>query len=206
MRDAPEHEVERGRLDAILAGDARFLKQEHIRLATAPAKVNFRDRKHEMYYNLMVDFCNNHLPIGLQHIRFYGYGAPPQEGLGIQIHPGVRYGSANHSRGFNSRYGYIDDRIPVVIQGIYESTVAVRDEQPVFPWNHWNNILGIGAWKYQEVHPINAVPATAFTSHFALSDIEMSYGHFWLTFSMITSTRPEDLMNGNEDDDQLLHF
>jgi hypothetical protein len=49
-----------------------------------------------------------------------------------------------------------------------------------------NNILGIGAWKYQEVHPINAVPATAFTSHFALSDIEMSYGHFWLTFSMIT--------------------
>ncbi|QRW24340.1 Transposase family Tnp2 protein [Rhizoctonia solani] len=222
MRDAPEHKVQRGRLDAILAGDARFLEQEHIWLATAPAKVNFRDHKHQAYYNLMVEYCNNHCPIGLHNVRFYGYGAPPPEGIQVQLHPsrstlayphfrwyGVRYGSANHTQGFGSRYGYIDDQTPVTIQGIYESTVTVLGKQykflavmiqkfvapaepPAFPWNHWDHILGIGAWVYQELQPVEAVPASAFTGLFALSDIEMSYGHYWLTFSMIT-TRPNDL-------------
>ncbi|QRW20897.1 Transposase family Tnp2 protein [Rhizoctonia solani] len=180
MRDAPEHEVQRGRLDAILAGDARFLEQEHIWLATAPAKVNFRDHKHQAYYNY-----------GLHNVHFYGYGAPPPEGIQVQLHPsrstlayphfrryGVRYGSANHTRGFGSRYGYIDDQTPVIVQGIYESTVTVLGEQykflavmiqkfvapaepPAFPWNHWDHILGIGAWVYQELQPVEAVPASA---------------------------------------------
>ncbi|QRW24324.1 Transposase family Tnp2 protein [Rhizoctonia solani] len=103
--------------------------------------------------------------------------------------------------------------VPVIIQGIYKSTVAVLGEEhkflavmvqrfvapaepPAFPWNHWDHILGIGAWEYQELQPVEAVPATAFTGLFALSNIEMSYGRFWLTFAMIT-TRPDNLMDGD---------
>ncbi|QRW24949.1 Transposase family Tnp2 protein [Rhizoctonia solani] len=210
MRDAPEHEVQHGRLDAILAGDAQFLEQEHIRLATAPAKVNFQDHKHRGYYNLMVEYCNNHRPVGLHNVRFYGRSTLTYPHFRWY---GVRYGSANHTQGFGSRYGYIGDQVPVIIQGIYKSTVAVLGEEhkflavmvqrfvapaepPAFPWNHWDHILGIGAWEYQELQPVEAVPATAFTGLFALSNIEMSYGRFWLTFAMIT-TRPDNLMDGD---------
>ncbi|CAE6472201.1 unnamed protein product [Rhizoctonia solani] len=231
MRNGPEHEVQRGMLDAILAGQAPMHGQEEIRLATTPARINFRDADHRDYYALMVDFCNRpqNRPAELHNVVFYGHGLPPAEG-DIQVHVspnnstlayphfrryGVRYGSAKHSRGLKSRYGYIFGRVPVLIQGIYETKVEVQgqehkflavmvqrfvapDLEPAFPWNHWNEILGIDAWLYNQLAPLEAVPPTVFTGVFALSDLEMTDGHFWITIAMI-NTRPEDLA----EDDQV---
>ena len=45
--------------------------------------------------------------------------------------------------------------------------------------------LGIDAWAFDQLSPVEAVRADQFSGVFALSDIEMTYGHYWLTFAMI---------------------
>ncbi|CAE7101331.1 unnamed protein product, partial [Rhizoctonia solani] len=146
MRNGPEHEAQNGTLEAVLAGEAPMHGQEEIRLATVPAQVNFRDAKHREYYQAMVNYCNNHRPEELGDVSFYGFGQAPDEGdLQVHISPagstlsyphfrryGIRYGSANHYRGFRSRYGYIHNRVPVLIQGIYETTVEVHGQEYKF--------------------------------------------------------------------------
>ncbi|EUC53635.1 transposase family Tnp2 protein, partial [Rhizoctonia solani AG-3 Rhs1AP] len=210
MRNGPEHEVQRGMLEAVLVGEAPMHGQEEIRLATTSAQVDFRDEKHRIYYQHIINFCNHHRPEALNNVIFYGHGRAPDEGrIPIHVRPvgstlvyphfrryGVRYGSASHHRGTKSRYGYIHNRVPVLIQGIYERFVAPNDE-PAFPWNHWNEILGIDAWKYDRLAPLEAVPPTVFTGVFALSDLTMPNGHFWVTIAMI-NTRPEDLAGDGE--------
>ncbi|CUA74695.1 hypothetical protein RSOLAG22IIIB_05664 [Rhizoctonia solani] len=231
MRNGPEHEVQRGMLDAVLVGEAPMHGQEEIRLATTPAQVNFRDEKHREFYDLMVNFCNHHRPEALRNVFFYGFGGAPDEGeIQIHIRPkgstlsyphfrryGVRYGSGNHSWGVKSRYGYIHGRVPVLIQGIYETTVEVQgqehkflaimiqrfvppDGEPAFPWNHWNETLGIDSWLHGQLTPVEAVLPTVFSGVFALSDIMMPDGHFWITIAMINTT-PEDLAEDEEPED-----
>ncbi|CAE6532528.1 unnamed protein product [Rhizoctonia solani] len=221
MRNGPKHEIQRGMLHAVLAGQALFRGQEHICLATVSAKVNFHDAKHSQYYPLMIEFCNVYYPF--RNARFYGDGVRPPNGVHILRRTltilyshfyqyGVRYGSAHHLRGYSSHFGYIHNHEPVIIKGIYATTVAVGDreftfigvmvrwfiapaQQPVFPWDHWNELLEIGAWEYRRFGPVVAVLLSAFTGVFAMSDIQMSYGHYTLTFAMI-KTRPEDLVKG----------
>ncbi|KAG8688983.1 hypothetical protein FRC09_012631 [Ceratobasidium sp. 395] len=65
--------------------------------------------------------------------------------------------------------------------------------RPIFPWSHRAEELGIHSWEFKELGPMEVVPATAFTGVFALSDIEMENGHYWLSFAMINTT-PEDLV------------
>ncbi|KDN33378.1 hypothetical protein RSAG8_13532, partial [Rhizoctonia solani AG-8 WAC10335] len=147
------------------------------------------------------EYCNNHRPEALCNIIFYGFGKAPKWGE-LQVH------------GKKSHYGYIHNQVPVLIQGIYETTVEVRgqeykflavmvqhfiapDEELAFLWNHWNDILGIDAWEYGQLAPLEAVPPTAFTRVFALSDLTMTYGHFWIMVAMI-KTRPEDLFEAEE--------
>ncbi|KAF8682495.1 hypothetical protein RHS04_02636 [Rhizoctonia solani] len=227
MRNGPEHEIQREMLDAVLAGQAPFRGQEHIRLATVSAKISFHDDAHSSYYPHMIEFCNNHYPFN--NARFYGPGVRPPNGIYISptnstvmyshFHRyGVRYGSAHHSRGYNSRFGFIYDRKPVIIKGIYATTVAVGDQdftfvgamvrrfilpvqQPVFPWDHWDELLQIQAWEYRQFAPVEPVPLSAFTGVFAMSDIQMSYGRYTLTFAMI-KTHPEDLVEGYNNHDQ----
>ena len=116
----------------------------------------------------MINFCNNHRPEALNDTVFYGFGQPPEDRhIQVHIQPrgstlsyphfhhyGIHYGSANHYRGANSHYGYIHNRVPVLIQGIYETTAVVRgqeykflavmiqrfvapNEELAFPWTHW---------------------------------------------------------------------
>ncbi|KEP45483.1 transposase family Tnp2 protein, partial [Rhizoctonia solani 123E] len=54
-----------------------------------------------------------------------------------------------------------------------------------FPWTHWNEILAIDAWEYDRLAALEVVPPTAFTGVFALSDLTMPNGHFWITIAMI---------------------
>ncbi|KAG8728575.1 hypothetical protein FRC11_010744 [Ceratobasidium sp. 423] len=227
MRDGPEHEIQRGMLDAILAGEARFHRQERLRLATAPAKVDFSLENHRPYYELMIGFCNRHNPV--DDVVFYGRGRRPRHGHPVRIHPanstvsyphftryGIRYGVAGHHRGNKARYGYIYGRVPVVIRGIYETTVELHGQEhkflavmvqrfvapepePVFPWDHWREFLGIDAWEHNEFDPLESVPVTAFSGVFALSDMIMPVGHLWLTFAIL-KTRPEDLADDHDDE------
>ncbi|KAF8597435.1 hypothetical protein BDV93DRAFT_513347 [Ceratobasidium sp. AG-I] len=132
MRNGPEHELQLGMLHAILAGEADFRSQEHIRLATPPAKVNFQAQD-----------------------------------------------SANHYRGKKSRFGFIQNRVPVIVHGIFKTMLEVNGEehefvaamvqqfvaperQPVFPWDRWAEFLGINAWAFEQLHPIEAAPLNVF--------------------------------------------
>ncbi|KAG8683490.1 hypothetical protein FRC11_013509 [Ceratobasidium sp. 423] len=71
-------------------------------------------------------------------------------------------------------------------------------EEPVFPWDYWQEFLGIDAWEYDQFTPVEPVPVSAFSGVFVLSDIHMLGGHFWLTFAML-KTRPEDLADDHDD-------
>ncbi|KAG9076056.1 hypothetical protein FS749_012217 [Ceratobasidium sp. UAMH 11750] len=96
-----------------------------------------------------------------------------------------------------------------MIQGIYAMTVEVEGEQykfravmiqwflvpevtPVFPWDFWDQYLGIDTWEFDHLGPLKAVPLDAFTGVFTLSDIEMTYSHYWITCAMF-NTEPQDL-------------
>ncbi|QRV84445.1 Transposase family Tnp2 protein [Ceratobasidium sp. AG-Ba] len=219
-KNGPEHDFQRGVLDAVLAGEAPIHGLEPVRLATQPARVDFRSVKHARFYELMVGFCNDHNPF--DNAIFYGYGREPEGGVHLSprdstlsypnfFRYGVRYGSAGHSRGYRARYGYIDNRVPVIIQGIYESTVRVQDQehkflavmvqrfvvpnpQPLFLWNYWGDFMGIHAWEFEHFGPLEAVHPDAFSGVFALSDIEMTYGHYWITYEM-ANTSPTNRNN-----------
>ncbi|KAG8707939.1 hypothetical protein FRC08_000208 [Ceratobasidium sp. 394] len=92
----------------------------------------------------------------------------------------------------------------VLIKCIYQSTVEVRgeehkvvavtvqrfvepDHELVFPWNHWANDLGIAAWEFDQLNPVEAMPAGTFTGVFALSNVELETGHYWITFVVTCS-------------------
>ncbi|KAG8716823.1 hypothetical protein FRC09_015154 [Ceratobasidium sp. 395] len=217
-RNAPEHEAERGVLDAVLAGQAPFHGQEHIKMATTCARVDFYTPVHRPYYELFIRFLNDHNPY-LRH-QFYGPGIRPEGGIYIPhvgetfAYPyfcryGIRYGSAMHSCGRNARYGYINGRTPVLIKGIYEITVETEGRQhtfaaamvqrfvvpardPVFLWAYWADMMRIDHWEYNALHPVEAVPLDVFTGNFILTDIEMPYGHYWLTIGR-PRTEPPDV-------------
>ncbi|KAG8726951.1 hypothetical protein FRC10_006605, partial [Ceratobasidium sp. 414] len=188
----------------------------HIRLATVPARVNFQSHEHADFYDLMIQFCNDHNP--LPNVAFYGFGRPPVGGVYIRpvgstlsfphfFRYGIRYGSADHRRGRKSRFAYIDNQIPVLIRRVYKVTVAVEGEdyvflgvvvqhfvaprqEPVFPWDYWDDFLSISAWRFNQFGPLEVVPAESFNGVFALADIEMPNEHYWITMSMI-HTEPE---------------
>ncbi|KAG9086224.1 hypothetical protein FS749_003800 [Ceratobasidium sp. UAMH 11750] len=65
---------------------------------------------------------------------------------------------------------------------------------PSFPWNNWADHLDIASWAYDELMPPEAVDVTTFSGVFALSDIELSYSHYWVTFAMI-NMECQDLMD-----------
>ncbi|CAE6449656.1 unnamed protein product, partial [Rhizoctonia solani] len=131
-------------------------------------------------------------------------------------HAGFRFGSDSHYRGKSSRYGYIKEgqhsRTPGLIKMIYkvqltipgndmedmerEITCAIiqrfvaPERRPQFPWHHWRSRLGTESWVYQALDEPEATPLDRLVGVFALSDITMSTGRYWLTFSM-DHTEPE---------------
>ncbi|QRV80141.1 Transposase family Tnp2 protein [Ceratobasidium sp. AG-Ba] len=219
-KNSPENDLQRGMLDAILGGEAPVHGLEPIRLANRPARVDFRSDPHAQYYEPMIQYCNDHNLF--EGVVFYGFGREPEGGVHIPLNNstlsypnfyryGVRYGSANHVWGYRARYGYIEDHIPVIIQGIYESSIYVHgqehkfvavmvqrfvepEQEPMFLWNYWADFTGMHAWPFEELGPLEAVPADAFSGVFTLSDLAMSYGHYWITCEM-ANTLPANRAN-----------
>ncbi|EUC67692.1 transposase family Tnp2 protein, partial [Rhizoctonia solani AG-3 Rhs1AP] len=228
MQNGPEHEIQQGMLEAVIAGEVPMHGQEEIRLATTSAQVNFQE-EHSEYYRHMITSATHRPAAERCHILWI-WSSPDEGQVQFHIRPkgstrcyphfrryGIRYGSVNHQRGANSCYGYIHNQVPVLIQGIYETTVMVRGQEHkfvavmiqrfiapnielAFPWTHWNEILAIDAWEYDRLAALEVVPPTAFTGVFALSDLTMPNGHFWITIAMI-NTRPEDLVDDGELED-----
>ncbi|KAG8796204.1 hypothetical protein FRC12_003169 [Ceratobasidium sp. 428] len=46
------------------------------------------------------------------------------------------------------------------------------------------NRLEVQSWAYDELEPPEVVGIDAFTGAFALGNIELNIGHYWLTFAM----------------------
>ncbi|CEL56451.1 pleckstrin homology-like domain, family B, member 1 [Rhizoctonia solani AG-1 IB] len=220
MRDGPEHERQRGRLNAILAGEENFRSQAILQLPTTSAEVNWTKGDHRPYWESVAAHCSLRIPNAV----VYPYGLRPERGVRLtkknstrslrHVHiNGARYGTDFHRWAFNSCYAYIDaERHPVLIKRIYQVKLPVEGvdrevvcavvqrfqppaHKPGFPWDNWGDQLEIAAWQFAELDEPEVINVTQFSGTFALSDIEMETGHYWLTFAMYP-TEPELFENG----------
>ncbi|QRW10485.1 Transposase family Tnp2 protein [Ceratobasidium sp. AG-Ba] len=210
MRNGPEHKLQHGMLNAVLAGEAHFCGQERIALATTSAQVNWMDNDHRPFWDMVIDFCNTQI----NEAVVYSYGAPPNGGVRLEPrgstrcfpyvhHGGIRFGNDFQTQGKSSRYGYIKDLTPVLIRRIYQCTFQLEDqdephrilcaviqrftpalEQAVLPWDEYVDRLEVQSWAYDELEPPKVVGVNVFTGVFALGDIELNFGRYWLTFAM----------------------
>lgn len=64
--------------------------------------------------------------------------------------------------------------------------------QAQYSWNHWNRSahLGVSSWAYDRLGDAIAIPILRFSGTLALFDVPMSYGRYWVTVSL-DSTSPE---------------
>ncbi|KAG9124509.1 hypothetical protein FRC07_011347 [Ceratobasidium sp. 392] len=220
MGNGPEHERQRGRLDAILAGDADFQDQERIILATTSSQVIWTKDDHNPYWDMVIDFCSHKLGIPV-----YGHGIPPPGGVCLEAKgstrcfpyvrlAGIRFGNDYQMRGYTSRYGYIDEMVPALIKRIYQCSFNIGGEpdprivlcavvqrfmehehEPDFPWMPYARRLQIQHWAYDSYNEPEVIAITSFSGSFALGDVVMSYGHYWITFAM----KPVDPEYDDED-------
>ncbi|KEP47894.1 transposase family Tnp2 protein [Rhizoctonia solani 123E] len=204
-----EGERQRGMLQAVLAREARFLGQEHIQLAKNGISVNLMEAQYLEDYARLVAYCMVQLP----GVIVYGDGRELAGGVHFAPNGtvksfshvfvlGMRYGADFHHRGKRSRYGYIQGRIPVLIKRIYTIQLVTLDDIehrftcavvqrfcapqviPVFPWDLWQRHLAYDAWEYNQLDPPEVISVQDFSGVFALTDIEFTYGHYWITAAM----------------------
>lgn len=48
--------------------------------------------------------------------------------------------------------------------------------------------MGVASWEYGELEEVVAIPATCFSGAFALFDVSMSNGRYWITVALDTIT------------------
>jgi hypothetical protein len=60
----------------------------------------------------------------------------------------------------------------------------VPDIEPDFPWSTWAGSLGTASWAFNRLGNLTAISPERFSGLFALVDIQMSYGHYWVTQSL----------------------
>ncbi|KAG8695515.1 hypothetical protein FRC08_007730 [Ceratobasidium sp. 394] len=119
---------------------------------------------------------------------------------------GIRYGAHTHTSGKRYCYAYIDGRQPVRIERVLHiefpgnpnmCTICVLirrfqvpEREPEFPWDAWAGRLGVSSWVYEGLGGLEAIPVRRFSGVFALFNVPMSYGHYWVTVAL-DSVSPE---------------
>ncbi|KAG8796203.1 hypothetical protein FRC12_003168 [Ceratobasidium sp. 428] len=127
MLNGPEHELQRGMLDVVLAGEAHFRGQERIALATTSCQVDWINNNHHPFWEMVIQHCGELLPGAV----VYGYGIPLHGGVQLEpqgstrcfpyVHHGrIQFGNNLQTRGYSSGYGYIENMVPVLIRRIYQ--------------------------------------------------------------------------------------
>ncbi|KAL1698081.1 hypothetical protein EV121DRAFT_218728 [Schizophyllum commune] len=105
-----------------------------------------------------------------------------------------RHGAATSSRGTTSRFTYIDNRIPVEVQYLFEAEQAVPSRrEPIrntfaiikrflsdqdivalsFPWDLWTTDLGVRTWRADVLGPAEVVSVLRLTGHFVVAPVQI---------------------------------
>ncbi|QRW12956.1 hypothetical protein RhiLY_11955 [Ceratobasidium sp. AG-Ba] len=215
LRGGPEHAQQKGTLgDFIRQCQSAFTQHYGIH---EPFRLSAQSRTIDLeklgIYELMIQFCielwpdagifgpglarNLYLaPVGM--VRNHSY---------VEFN-GTRYGAYTHTSGKGYSYGYIDGRNAVRIERIlhvkFEGQAdmvcicaLVRSFQPPravpqFPWDNWAGHLGTTSWEFGELGEPMLVHANRFSGTFALFEVSMSYGRYWVTVALDSVTPERD--------------
>ncbi|KAI5827021.1 hypothetical protein K523DRAFT_310242 [Schizophyllum commune Tattone D] len=103
-----------------------------------------------------------------------------------------RHGAATSLRGSSSRFTYIDNRIPVQVEHLFEAEQAAPTQrEPVrntfaivrrflsdaqivalaFPWDLWATDLGVRTWRADVLGPAEVVSVLRLTGHFVVAPL-----------------------------------
>ncbi|QRV78265.1 Transposase family tnp2 [Ceratobasidium sp. AG-Ba] len=215
LRGGPEHAHQKGTLgDFITQCQSAYTQlygiHEPFRLSMQSRTINIEKLG---IYELMLQFCielwpdagifgpglarNLYLaPVGM--VRNHSY---------VEFN-GTRYGAYTHTSGKGYSYGYIDGRHAVRIERIlhvkFEGEegmecicALVRGFQlpravPQFPWDNWAGHLGTASWEFGELGEPMLIHANRFSGIFALFEVPMSYGRYWVTVALDSVTPERD--------------
>ncbi|KAG8721873.1 hypothetical protein FRC08_009396 [Ceratobasidium sp. 394] len=112
---------------------------------------------------------------------------------------GIRYGSYEHTSGKGYCYGYIDGWQAARIERILAIEIPQTEFQcicvfvrlfqqpevdPHFPWNTWAQNLGVHSWVHGNLGELIAVSVDQLSGVFALFDIPMTDGRYWVTVAL----------------------
>ncbi|KAB5590187.1 Protein CSF1 [Ceratobasidium theobromae] len=155
-------------------------------------------------YEEVVQFCEAKWP----GAGIFGPGMPQEHYLApngmVRNHSyvefnGIRYGSHKHTSGKGYCYGYIDQNHPVQIEYIlvikipgtgFDCTCVfvrqfqVPEVEANFPWDAWAQNLCVASWAYGQLGDPIAIEVNHFSGAFALFDIPMRLGRYWVTVAL----------------------
>ncbi|KAF8597086.1 hypothetical protein BDV93DRAFT_411443, partial [Ceratobasidium sp. AG-I] len=212
LRGGAEHAQQRGTLMAFIA-QCQSAYTRHYGVQGMQSRVI--DMEQLRIYELVLQFCVELWPdagvFGPGMVRTH-YLAPTGmvRGHSYVEYNGIRYGAYQHTSGKGYSYAYIDGRCSVRIERIllieFPGQVHMRSVcalvrpfqlprvEPHFPWATWAGHLGASSWEHGELGDTVAILATRFSGTFALFDVPMSYGRYWVTVAMdsISPERDED--------------
>ncbi|CUA73103.1 similar to conserved hypothetical protein [Rhizoctonia solani] len=164
VRNAPEHEVQRGLLDQVLAGEIPFQAQgdfSHVHHAGFRFGSDSHYRGKCSRYGYVKEGLHGRTPALVKMIYKVCLTTP-------------------------------DDNVEHSITCAIVQRFVPPEHRPQFPWHHWQSRLGTGSWCYNVLQEPEAIPIDHLVGVFALSDITMAGVRYWLTFSMDHS-EPEPL-------------
>ncbi|QRW12224.1 Transposase family Tnp2 protein [Ceratobasidium sp. AG-Ba] len=197
LRGGPEHAQQKGTLgDFIRQCQSAFTQHYGIH---EPFRLSAQSRTIDLeklgIYKLMIQFCielwpdagifgpglarNLYLaPVGM--VRNHSY---------VEFN-GTRYGAYTHTSGKGYSYRYIDGRNAVRIERILH--VKLEGQADMFPWDNWAGHLGTTSWEFGELGEPMLVHANCFSGTFALFEVSMSYGRYWVTVALDSVTPERD--------------
>ncbi|QRV73450.1 Transposase family tnp2 [Ceratobasidium sp. AG-Ba] len=223
LKGGVENAQENGRLQRFLARcrtayTKLHVVQEHTRLSPQSRVVNIQELG---IYELVVRFCVELWPEagifgpGIVRNRYLAHVGMVRNYSYLE-RDGICYGAYHHTSGKGYCYGYIDNHCdPVRVERILHIEIPgepvlsctcalvrhflVPQIKPRFPWDAWAASLGTASWEYAGLGEIKAISSTRFSGVFALFDIPMSYGRYWVTVALDSVSLEQHWNNEDEE-------